>query len=191
MVSFQTYSQEILVDISTYSSEFKYEIRYATENNFMGEVLYDCTKCLLRKEVAAAFLKAAQYFCEKGYFIKIYDCYRPVEIQKKMWKKVPNGTYVANPFDGGSIHNKGAAVDITIVTLDNCFMDMGTDYDHFGPEAHIDNFNFSEEILANRQLLFDGMKQFGFSPIRSEWWHFSYLKNRSYPLLNVPLPCID
>lgn len=180
-----------LINISEMTSDFSFEIRYATSNNFIGEVLYDCAVCLLQKEVAEALAEANQYFCEKGYRIKLYDCYRPLDVQKKMWEKVPRPTYVANPYGKGSIHNKGAAVDLTLETLDGCFVDMGSDYDYFGREAHIDNYNFSEQILANRKLLFEGMRKFGFNTIRTEWWHFSYKKNWNYPTLNTPLPCSD
>lgn len=184
-------SQESLTNVSSLSSEFTYEIRYATPNNFIGERLYDCAVCLLQPEVAEALLKANNYFCESGYRIKLYDCYRPLDVQKKMWAKVPRPTYVANPYGKGSIHNKGAAVDLTIETLDGCFVDMGSDYDFFGRESHIDNYNFSEKILANRNILINGMRMFGFSTVRTEWWHFSYKKNWSYPTLNIPLPCED
>lgn len=196
--SFEGNTQVSLIDISTLSSEFTYDIRYATSHNFIGEVLYDCAKCLLRPKVAQAFLEANQFFCERGYRIKIFDCYRPLDIQKKMWDKVPEATYVANPYEGGSIHNKGAAVDITLETLEGRYVEMGTDYDYFGLEAHIDNYTFSnfsaletEKILENRNLLFEGMLKFGFQPISSEWWHFSFRKNKSYSLLNQALPCND
>ena len=184
-------SQTSLVNIASQSSEFSFEIRYASENNFIGEILYDCELCLLQAEVAKALLDANQYFCEKGYRIRIYDCYRPLDVQKKMWAKVPKPTYVANPYGKGSIHNKGAAVDMTLETLEGCFVDMGSDYDFFGRASHIDNFNFSEEILAHRKLLTDGMRKFGFKTVRTEWWHFSFKKNWSYPTLNEPLPCQD
>jgi D-alanyl-D-alanine dipeptidase len=180
---------QTLVDISTISSEFDYEIRYATPNNFIGETLYDCAKCVLQPEVAEALDKANQYFCELGYKIKIYDCYRPLDVQKKMWAKVPRPTYVANPYGKGSIHNKGAAVDITLVTREGCYVEMGSDYDYFGREAHIDNMNFPEDVLANRKLLIDGMRKHGFNTIRTEWWHYSFRKNTSFPTLNEPLPC--
>ncbi|MBZ0326266.1 MAG: M15 family metallopeptidase [Altibacter sp.] len=185
------FSQEELVDLSELSSEFHYEIRYATPDNFIGETLYDCAKCLLRPEVAKALLLANQYFCERGYYIKIYDCYRPLDVQKKMWAKVPRPTYVGNPYGNGSVHNKGAAVDITLVTLEGCYVEMGSDYDYFGREAHIDNYNFSEEILNHRKLLIEGMRLFGFNTVRTEWWHYSYKKNWAYPTLNTPFPCED
>lgn len=181
--------QEPLVNLENLSTEFRYEIRYATPNNFIEETLYDCPVCLLRPEVAAALLDANQYFCEKGYRIKIYDCYRPLDVQKKMWAKIPRPTYVGNPYGNGSIHNKGAAVDVTLETLEGCYVEMGSDYDYFGREAHIDNYNFSKEILNNRKLLFEGMRKFGFNTIRTEWWHFSFQKNWSYKTLNIPLPC--
>lgn len=181
--------EKSLVNSTSLPTEFSYEIRYATIENFMNTKLYECDVCLLQAEVAQALAEANQYFCEMGYRINIYDCYRPLDVQKEMWKKVPNDIYVANPYEGGSVHNSGAAVDITLVTLEDCFVDMGTDYDYFGREAHIDYYHFPEPVLENRKLLSDGMKKYGFKTIQSEWWHFSYLKNRSYPIMNEPLPC--
>ncbi|MCG2430282.1 M15 family metallopeptidase [Aequorivita xiaoshiensis] len=182
-------SQEKLVNLKDLSTEFNYEIRYATPNNFIGETLYDCAECLLQPEVAEALLLANQYFCEKGYRIKIYDCYRPLDVQKFMWSKYPRPGYVGNPYGNGSIHNKAAAVDITIETLDGCYVEMGSDYDYFGKEAHIDNYNLPKEVLANRKLLFEGMRKFGFKNIRTEWWHFNFGSTRKYKAMNVPLPC--
>lgn len=180
---------DTLVDLEDLSNGFSFEVRYASSDNFTGEILYDCEKCLLRAEVAEALLKANQYFFEKGYRIRIYDCYRPLDVQKRMWEKVPRATYVGNPYGNGSIHNRGAAIDLTLETLEGCHVEMGTEYDHFGRAAHIDNYGFPEEILANRKLLLDGMQKFGFSPIRTEWWHFSFRRNKSYSILNSPLPC--
>ncbi len=178
-----------LVDLEDLSDEFSYEIRYATENNFIGERLYDCAKCLLRPTVAEAVVRANQYFIKKGYRIRIYDCYRPLDVQKKMWAKVPRATYVGNPYGNGSIHNRGAAIDLTLETLEGCYVEMGSDFDFFGREAHIDNYDLPKEPLSNRKLLIEGMQKFGFSPIRTEWWHFSYRKNKSFSVLNSPLPC--
>lgn len=184
-----TSQQQELIDLENLSPEFVYEIRYATPDNFIGETLYDCAKCLLRPEVASAILEANEYFMKLGYRIRIYDCYRPLDVQKLMWSRVPRATYVGNPYGNGSIHNRGAAIDMTLETMDGCFVEMGSEYDHFGKAAHIDNYDFPKEILANRKLLFDGMRKFGFSPIRTEWWHFSYRKNKGFKTLNIPLPC--
>lgn len=178
-----------LVNLETVSNSFVYEMRYATSNNFLGQTLYDCATCLLRPEVAEALVAANHYFESIGYRIRIYDCYRPLDVQKKMWNKLPRLSYVGNPYGRGSIHNRGAAVDLTIETLDGCHVEMGTEFDHLGPAANIDNYDFSEEILKNRNLLWKGMKKFGFHPIRTEWWHFNFRKNRSYSILNTPIPC--
>ncbi|WP_415371274.1 M15 family metallopeptidase [Patiriisocius sp. Uisw_047] len=189
LIPLKTIIPSDLIDMAFYGTEFDYEIRYATPDNFIGETLYDCAKCLLQPEVAAAAWEANQYFCELGYKIKFYDCYRPLDIQKYMWSKVPRSTYVANPYLNGSIHNRAAAVDITLVTLDGCFVEMGSDYDFFGRASHIDNYNFSSEILNNRKLLIEGMQRHGFQTIRTEWWHYSFRKNYGFPILNESLPC--
>lgn len=183
------WAQQDLVLIDPEDERFQYDIRYATSNNFMETVLYDCQRCLLRPKVAAALKEAGSYFFNKGYRIKIFDCYRPLSIQKAMWEQVPNAAYVANPYDKGSVHNRGAAIDLTLVKLSGEDVDMGTDYDYFGTPAHIDHTDLPEEILASRRLLIDGMRQFGFSPIRTEWWHYSFKMNYGYQILDIPLPC--
>jgi len=184
-------AQEELVLIDSEDDRFVYDIRYATANNFMETVLYDCQRCLLRPEVAEALKKAGSFFLEKGYRIKIFDCYRPYSVQKAMWEKVPNAAYVANPYDKGSVHNRGAAIDLTLVKVDGSAVDMGTDYDYFGKEAHVDNKGLPEEVLTNRSMLIAGMKLYGFSVIRTEWWHYSFKQNYRYEILDEPLPCKD
>ena len=189
LIPLKPIDQSDLMDMAFYGTEFNYEIRYATPDNFIGETLYDCDKCLLQPEVATAVWEANQYFCELGYKIKFYDCYRPLDVQKFMWSKVPRPTYVANPYGKGSIHNRAAAVDISLVTLEGCFVEMGSDYDFFGRASHIDNYNFSTEILNNRKLLIEGMRKHGFQTVRTEWWHYSFRKNYGFPILNRELPC--
>jgi len=190
LFSKESFSQmgEKLVNIETLSSKFLLDIRYATTNNFLKEELYECEACYLLQEVAEAINNANYYFCDRGYIIQFCDCYRPLSVQKRMWAKVPNPIYIADPARG-SAHNRGIAVDLTLVKKDGSYVDMGTDYDFFGRKAHTDNFNLPKEILANRKLLQDGMKAFGFATIQSEWWHFSYPKKSSAPLMDAPLSC--
>jgi len=90
-------AQDSLVDISKISSNFNFDIRYATSNNIFEESLYDCGKCFLRPQVASHLIDANDYFIKKGYRIIIFDCYRPLDVQKRMWEKIPRATYVANP----------------------------------------------------------------------------------------------
>ena len=153
--------------------EFILDIRYATENNFVGEQIYECGKCFLRKEAAAALLKVHSEFKKQGYRIKLFDCYRPHPAQQKLWDKVPNPNYVTPPWKGSN-HNKGLAVDLTLVDEDGDELAMGSDYDFFGKEAHHDYMEHDENILANRLLLKNTLKEVGFSSIRTEWWHYNF-----------------
>ena len=134
------------VNLEEYSNDFVYDLKYATEDNFLKSKVYDCAECYMRLKTAKALIKANSKFMKLGYKIKLYDCYRPLDVQKKMWKIVSNPSYVANP-SKGSIHNRGGAVDITLVDMNGNELDMGTAFDHFGIEAHHSCINFSEKIL--------------------------------------------
>src|SRR5690606_9363641 len=112
-----------MVDFEISSDGFTYDILYATSHNFLGQKIYECSKCLLRTEVAEALIKANMYFYDLGYRIRLYDCYRPLDVQKKMWEIMPRATYLANPYERGSVHNRGAAVDLTLETVEGCFVD--------------------------------------------------------------------
>jgi len=131
----KTINDNEFVDIEKLSTYFVLDMKYATNDNFLKEAVYPCAKCYVKGIVAKALMKANKDFMKKGYRIKLFDCYRPHSVQKKMWKIYPNPGYVANP-KGGSIHNKGAAVDITLTDLKGNQVDMGTPFDHFGKEAH-------------------------------------------------------
>lgn len=182
-------TNDALVNLNHSNELFEYDIRYATTNNFTKQQLYACAVCLLQPEVAQAIEKANAALCEIGYRIVFFDCYRPLSVQKKMWEIMPRATYVANPFEKGSVHNRGAAVDISLVTLEGCEVDMGSDYDYFGRASHIDNNNLPKRVIENRRILQEAMKAQGFKTVRTEWWHFSYKKSWSYPIMDKPLPC--
>ncbi|GAA4829671.1 M15 family metallopeptidase [Algivirga pacifica] len=182
-------SDSTIVDLSTLSEDFAYDMRYATTNNFLKEKVYDCDKCQLRYEAAKALVEANKQFMEKGYRIRLFDCYRSLDIQKKMWDIYPNPQYVANPYKNGSQHNRGLAVDLTIEKLDGTPVDMGTDFDHFGKEAHHDYTALSEEVLANRKLLKETLEASGFRSIRTEWWHYNFKSNYRYMPANTPQDC--
>jgi D-alanyl-D-alanine dipeptidase len=160
------------VRLADYSSDFEYDLRYATENNFLKEKVYNCAECYTRVKTAKALIKANNDFIKQGYKIKFYDCYRPNSVQYKMWEIVPNPQYVANPVKG-SIHNKGGAVDITLETLSGDELDMGTDFDFFGKKAYHDNTDLPKEILKNRKVLKETMEKYGFWSVRTEWWHYN------------------
>lgn len=163
------------------------DIRYATDNNFMKEKVYDCGRCFLRADVAKAVVKAHKALQKQGLGLKMFDCYRPRPVQWELWRKVPNPNYVADPRKG-SMHNRGSAVDLTIVDADGNELDMGTDYDYFGKEGHHDYTDLPKEVLANRTLLKKVMDAQGFRWIRTEWWHYSY-QPKSYELSDVLWKC--
>lgn len=176
------------VRLADYDQGFVYDLRYATENNFMKAKVYDCAECYTRVKTARALIKANAEFQEKGYKIKFFDCYRPNSVQYKMWAIVPNSQYVANPVKG-SIHNKGGAVDITLVTLDGEELDMGTDFDFFGKRAYHDNLDLPQQVLDNRKLLKETMEKHGFWSIRTEWWHYNLSAGSNDKVANFKWDC--
>ncbi len=176
------------VRLADFSHDFAYDLRYATKNNFLKEKVYDCPECYTRVKTVKALLAANKEFLSKGVKIKFYDCYRPNSVQYKMWKIVPNPQYVANPVKG-SIHNKGGAVDITLVDLTGKELDMGTDFDYFGKRAYHDNMNLPQKILDNRKLLKQTMKKHGFWSTRTEWWHYNLQGASKDPVANFNWPC--
>lgn len=176
------------VRLADYSRDFVYDMRYATENNFLKAKVYDCAECYTRVKTAKALIKANAAFLEKGYRIKFFDCYRPNSVQHKMWKLFPNPQYVANPVKG-SIHNKGGAVDITLVDLEGRELDMGTDFDFFGKKAHHDHLDLPQEVLDNRKLLKETMEKHGFWSIRTEWWHYNLSAGSNDKVADFRWPC--
>ncbi|MEL6560677.1 MAG: M15 family metallopeptidase [Bacteroidota bacterium] len=169
------------------STDFVYDMRYASENNFLNEKVYYCDNCLLRYNVAKALISANAELINQNLRIKLFDCFRLVSVQRKMWKIMPDSRYVANPNKSGSVHNRGAAVDLTIVDLNGKELDMGTDFDHFGKEAHHDFKELDQKIISNRALLKRIMEDAGFSGIRTEWWHFQYGAKSDFPISTTAL----
>ncbi|PWL37689.1 peptidase M15 [Flagellimonas aquimarina] len=188
--SFEGLADTTFVRLADFSNGFAYDLRYATENNFLKAKVYDCAECYTRVKTAKALIEANKDFLRAGAKIKFFDCYRPNSVQYKMWEIVPNPQYVANPVKG-SIHNKGGAVDITLVDLDGNELDMGTDFDFFGKRAYHDNLDLPEEILANRKLLKETMEAHGFWSIRTEWWHYNLSSGSNDRVANFKWECKD
>jgi len=160
------------VNLRDFSKDFVYDMKYATEDNFLKAKVYDCAECFLRLKTIKALIAANNDFIKRGYKIKLYDCYRPLSIQKKMWEIVSDPKYVADP-KKGSIHNRGGAVDISIVDANGKEIDMGTSFDFFGIQASHKYTKFSKEILSNRKFLKKIMVKNGFNSFDSEWWHYN------------------
>ena len=183
--------EDKFVNIKTLSPEILLDMKYATADNFLGQVVYDCAECYLRKATAQALVAAQKDFVVRGYSLKLFDCYRPLSVQKKMWKILPGTHYVANPVKG-SKHNRGAAVDLTLVEIaTGKEVDMGTPFDTFSPKAHHSYTDLPKEVLAHRQLLKEVLGKHNFKPIFSEWWHYEYRPEMTSPVEDLAWPCPD
>lgn len=176
------------VNLKDYSKDFVYDMKYATSDNFLKSKVYDCAECYLRLKTVKAIIDANSSFMKMGYKIKLFDCYRPLDIQKKMWKIVSNPSYVADP-SKGSIHNRGGAVDITLVDSNGAALDMGTPFDFFGAEASHNYSNLSQEIKDNRELLKRIMIENGFNSFDSEWWHYNLKSALNDKISNTKWEC--
>src|SRR6516165_4776731 len=171
-----------LVDIQSVDATIVLELRYAGNNNLVKHPLYpQGTRALTRPEVAAALTKAQTLLRRCQYGLKIWDAYRPVAAQTKLWQALRNSDYVANPELGvGSLHSWGIAVDATLVDSWNRPVTMPSDFDDFTPAAMWRYMGPSNEILAHLRLLQYAMHRAGFWGMRTEWWHFTFADWRKY-----------
>ncbi|WP_315109053.1 M15 family metallopeptidase [Clostridium intestinale] len=167
--------------------DFLIDLRYATENNFTKQKVYPNDICVLRKDTAVKLVKANEEFKKLGYRIKIWDAYRPVYVQRIFWNIVKDSRFVANPDNGGSIHNKGCAVDITLVDKEGKELMMPSSFDDFSEKAYRGNTNMSDEAKSNMTILTNIMVQSGFKIIDTEWWHFDDTDSGKYNIEDVDL----
>ncbi len=174
------YDTSLWLELSSLDNSLQIDLKYATTDNFVAEKMYECGRCFLRPNVAQAVVRIQQQLQEKGFGLKLLDCYRPRPIQQKLWDKVPNPSYVTPP-KKGSMHNRGRAVDLTLTDAEGNELDMGTAFDFFGPRAHHTYTQLPDSILQRRLLLKGIMEKNGFRSIRTEWWHY-YFAETGYAL---------
>jgi D-alanyl-D-alanine dipeptidase len=176
-----------LLEVKQHIPDVVVDLRYATPENFVGEQLYpDGARCLLRRDTLERLTAAADALREKGYRIKLWDCYRPLAVQWKMWKRFPRPGYVANP-EKGSHHNRGAAVDLTLMTMEGEEVEMPTPYDSFQRAAHQGYTGGTDASRKHRGILRRAMEEAGFRINRSEWWHYSLPGAGRFPVRDEPL----
>lgn len=176
----------VLIDVSTAVPGVRLDIKYATADNFTKAVVYPAARCLLRPEAAAALAQVQTDLQAKGVSLKVWDCYRPLSVQKRFWKLVPDPRYVADP-KKGSRHNRGAAVDLTLVDSSGRELEMPTGYDDFTEAAHRSSQAGTPAARSNAKILEDAMTARGFKGLPTEWWHFDFSGWQAFPLLDVPL----
>jgi D-alanyl-D-alanine dipeptidase len=180
-----------LIDLGTLNNTFKLDIRYATESNFTGKILYSEPKAYLQRDAALALNQAQEMLSDLGLGLVIYDAYRPLAVQKEMWSIKPDRRYVADP-KLGSNHNRGMAVDVGLYDLETgSYLEMPTEFDAFNRKAWANaTVGVSEMGRYNRSILKQIMKQCGFKMNTTEWWHFDYKDCRKYPVLDIPFHAI-
>ncbi len=173
-----------LIELIKLDDSFVLDIKYATEDNFTSKIIYTKAKCFIHKNTAQKLISANNEFKQMGYRIKIFDAYRPFDAQQVLWDAAQDKSFVADP-KKGSIHNRGAAVDVTFVDMEGNEADMPSGYDDFSERAKI-NYNGCSQIQReNRELLGEIMIKHGFKRISNEWWHFEDTDAKNYPILNL------
>lgn len=177
-------SQPNYVDISKLIPDAILDVRYATTNNFTGKAVYDSATVYLVEEAALALKKVADKLRSKEYRLLLFDGYRPLEVQKTFWEILPDPNYVADPAKG-SRHNRGAAIDLSLADKNGNPIDMPTDYDHFGMEAHHDFMELHDEQIKNRATLKQAMESHGFQSLATEWWHYDLVGWEKYPIVGL------
>ncbi len=178
---------EPLVEATSVVPGLVVDLRYATADNFMKLKVYpDSAKCLLLASAASKLQAAAKAVKAKGYRLKVWDCYRPLSVQFELWKVFPKPGYVADPNKKGSLHNRGAAVDLTLVTADGAEVEMPTAYDNFTRAAHHSHSSASPAALLHRAVLLEAMEAAGFKRNPMEWWHYELPGALKLPVRDDP-----
>lgn len=189
--SVQANPNKELVDLEKFIPGIVLDIRYATTNNFTGEKIYNLAKAYARKPVAEAVKKAQVELAKQGLGIKIFDAYRPYAATVKFYEVYKDTTYVASPYRG-SRHNRGCAIDMTIIDLKTGKeLPMPTEYDSFKKEAWPSTPMKDPVIRKNRQLIIDVMQKYGFKVNGSEWWHFDFIGWSKYEVMDIDFEELD
>jgi D-alanyl-D-alanine dipeptidase len=182
LVSMDVDAGDSFVDVRSVDPTIIVELRYAGRNNLLGEPLYPHgMRALARREVASGLATAQAFLRRYQYGLKIWDAYRPVAVQAKLWQASHNGDYVADPGTGaGSLHSWGIAVDATLVDAWNNPVRMPSDFDDFTPAAMWRYMGPSPEVCAHIRLLQNAMLRAGFWGSRTEWWHYTIAHWQKY-----------
>ena len=160
--------------IRDYIPDIVVDLKYATEDNFTGQVIYSFTEPYARYGTVKKLQTVQAMLAPLGYGLKVWDAFRPVSAQYQLWAVCPDPTYVANPNNGFSSHSRGNTVDVTIIRLeDGSDLTMPTGFDDFSTMANRDYSDCSQEARDNAVLLEVIMTACGFKGYYGEWWHYT------------------
>ncbi len=178
-------SSNLLVNLEHYIPGIVLDIRYATENNFTGKQIYTAPEAWLRKEAADSLLAIQKALNQEGLGIKVFDAYRPYAATLYFYQVYEDTTFVAAPWSG-SIHNRGGAIDLTLIDLETGKeLAMPTPFDEFSEKASHSYNNLPQEIIANREKLHQIMTSHGFTFYEHEWWHYNIKGRNKYSLMDI------
>lgn len=180
-----------LIDVRTVVPDARIDLRYATANNFVGVPLYPVdARCLVHEALAPGLKTAADTLRSRGLRLVFWDCYRPHEVQVRMFQAVPNPSWVAKPSEYARSHESGRSVDVTVADAHyGWLLDMGTDFDDFTPRSlAYATDGVTADQRANRAQLRDAMSAGGLTVYAGEWWHFDGPGAKDpRPILDVPV----
>ncbi len=178
-----------LIEITEKNFDVILDLRYASANNVCGHKLYAYPFCHLHESAIKPLERAIQSAKNLGLKLKIFDGFRPIEVQQYMFDKFPsedpNGGFVSNPKNGAIPHCRGVAIDLTLTDLQGNELDMGTDFDEFTDLAFHNCEKISAEAQRNRLILLGLMTAAGFDFYSKEWWHYQLFKPREYPVIET------
>lgn len=164
------------VRVKEYIPDMIEDLRYSTDDNFTGQVIYDFKDVFLRYGTVMKLKAVSDELATQDLRLKIWDGFRPVSAQFKLWEICPDSTYVADPNRGYSNHSRGFAVDVTLVDAQGREVEMPTGFDDFSARADRDYSDCTQLQRDNAQLLESAMEKHGFAGYQGEWWHFNDTK---------------
>ena len=173
-------SDEVFVRVLDYIPTASQELKYATTDNFTGQVIYSFSDAYLRWGTVKKLMLVSEDLAELGLYLKIWDGFRPVSAQFVLWEVCPDPTYVANPNKGYSSHSRGNTLDVTLVDAEGREVEMPTAFDDFSPLADREYSDCTADAANHAELLEILMEKHGFSAYFGEWWHYS--DTTSYPV---------
>ncbi len=174
-----------LIEITEEKYNVKLDLRYATLNNVCKVKMYNSARCFLHIEAAKKLEKATEIASLHNLRFKIFDGFRPFEVQKFMYQKF-SGDFVSNPQTGSVPHCRGVAIDLTLIDENNQELEMGSDFDEFSKTAFHNCEEISVAAKKNRALLLKIMTEAGFDFYSKEWWHYQLFNPRNYKIAEIP-----
>lgn len=161
------------VKLRDYIPDIVVELKYATASNFTGQVVYDFTEVYLRYSTVLKLMDVQAELRELGYRLKVWDAFRPLSAQEKLWYAKPDPNYVSNPWSGTNSHSRGNTIDVTLVNAEGKEVEMPTGFDDFTTFADRDYSDCTDSAAKNATLLQEIMEKHGFKGLQTEWWHFT------------------